>query len=277
MKPSKMTMRLAILGSGSGGNAVVVESAGRRILIDAGFSCRQIEKRLAEIGVGAETLEALILTHEHGDHVRGADVLASRYGLEVYATAGTLEGTKLRPEVRERTRTIRSGEPFEVLSSPGPLFGGGGFRVEPFTLPHDAREPIGLVVEDTEGRRMGLVADLGTRSRLAWGRLRDLDALVLETNHDLQMLRQGPYPWHLKERVAGRHGHLSNDDAAGGLAELVSDRLRWVVLYHLSQTNNLPALALHAVGEKLVAEGSRAEPVMTRQDAPTEWLEIGAG
>ena len=149
-----------------------------------------------------------------------------------------------------------------------------GFLVEPFAVPHDAREPIGLVIESAAGFRLGLVTDLGSRSRLAWGRLADLDALVVETNHDPAMLRNGPYPWPLKQRVAGCHGHLSNDDAADGVAELVSERLRWVVLYHLSQTNNLPALAAAAVGEALARLGAAAQIALSEQDRPTPWLEV---
>jgi phosphoribosyl 1,2-cyclic phosphodiesterase len=149
-----------------------------------------------------------------------------------------------------------------------------GFVVEPFMIPHDASEPVGFVVEDPCGRRIGLVADLGCRTSLAWGRLRDLDLLILETNHDLDMLRNGPYPWSLKQRVAGRHGHLSNREAAEGLPELIGDRLRWVVLYHLSRTNNLPALAAAAVGETLDREGCSAQMAVSEQDHPTPWLEV---
>ena len=258
------TMRIAILGSGSRGNAVVVESGDRRILIDAGFSCRELERRMARVGVEPETLSALIVTHEHSDHVRGADRFARRHGVSLFATGGTLEASSLSPETRGAAVRLVSGRPEEV----------SGFEVEPFSIPHDAAEPVGLTVEDSAGHRLGLVADLGSRSRLAWGRLVELDFLVLETNHDLGMLRDGPYPWSLKQRVAGRHGHLSNRDAADGVHELVSDRLRWVVLYHLSQTNNSPALAAEVVGEALAAEGSRARLAVTEQDRPTEWLEL---
>ena len=130
------------------------------------------------------------------------------------------------------------------------------------------------MIQDGAGRRVGLAADLGTRSRLAWGRLAGVDVLVLETNHDLDMLRNGPYPWALKQRVAGRHGHLSNREAAEGLPELMSERLRWVVLYHLSRTNNLPALAAAAIGETLDREGCSAQMAVTEQDHPTPWLEV---
>lgn len=257
-------LRVVVLGSGSGGNAVVVESGGRRLLLDAGFSCREIERRMRLVDVDPASIAALVLTHEHDDHVRGADRFARRHGVPVYASAGTLAGTRLAPEVAARVERIESGRPVEVA----------GFEIEPFDVPHDAREPVGFVVTDGAGRRVGLVADLGCRSRLAWGRLTDLDLLLLETNHDLEMLRSGPYPWSLKQRVAGRHGHLSNADAAEGLPELVGDRLRYVVLYHLSRTNNLPALAAAAVAEPLERLGAAAEVVVSQQFEPTSWLEV---
>ncbi len=257
-------LRVGILGSGSGGNAVVVESGTHRILLDAGFSARELAIRMRHLGVDPLGIEALVLTHEHQDHNKGADGFAKKYKVPVYATEGTLAGTRLRDDVVKSARRIRSGEPLEVA----------GFRIEPFSIPHDAREPVGFVVEDPLGRRVGLVADLGCRTSLAWGRLRDLDVLLLETNHDLDMLRNGPYPWSLKQRVAGRHGHLSNREAAEGLPELVNDRLRWVALYHLSRTNNLPALAAAAIGEALDREGSAAQAVVTGQFHPTPWLEV---
>lgn len=258
-------MRVLILGSGSRGNAMVVESAGRRLLVDAGFSCRELERRMKEHGVDPGTIGAVVVTHEHGDHVRGADRFVRRFRVPLYGTAGTLAGCKLSDEARSRAVPIASGVPIEVDD---------GFEVEPFLIPHDAAEPVGLVVEDSAGARLGLVADLGTRSRLAWGRLTRIDVLVLETNHDLGMLRDGPYPWHLKQRVAGRHGHLSNREAAEGLPELVSDRLRHVALYHLSQTNNQPALAADVVAEALASCGSVAAIAVTEQNRPTPWLEV---
>lgn len=259
-------MRFAVLGSGSAGNCLVVESAGRTLVVDAGFSCRQIERRYRSLGRGPLAPDALLLTHEHVDHVRGADRLVRRHRIPVFATTGTLGGTRLGEEASAAARIVRSGVPFEAA----------GLWVEPFGVPHDAREPVGFTLENGTGLRLGVCFDLGSRSQLAWGRLRDVDALVLETNHDLQMLRDGPYPWHLKQRVASRHGHLSNQDAADGLTELVGERLRSVVLYHLSRTNNLPALAAQAVEERLAAAGSRAAVVVTAQDEPTSWVEVGA-
>ncbi|MDA8016012.1 MAG: MBL fold metallo-hydrolase [Thermoanaerobaculia bacterium] len=275
-------MRLAVLGSGSSGNAVVVESAGKRLLVDAGFSRRQIELRLRKVQEAAGDVtpaedpryvqpdvrfDAMVLTHEHGDHVAGVEVLARRTGVHVWATRGTLEGTRLSDRARQQSHFLRSGEPREIA----------GFQVEPFSVPHDAREPVGFIIEDAAGRRVGLVADLGARTRLAWSKLRDLDTLILETNHDLQMLRNGPYPWSLKQRVASRHGHLSNADATQGILEALQDtgdRLQTVVCYHLSRTNNDPELAAASVGEMLERESSTARVIITHQDQPTGWLEI---
>lgn len=261
-------MRVAVLGSGSRGNAVVVDGgAGRRILLDAGFSCREIEKRLAALGIAAESLDAILITHEHGDHVRGADRLARRWRLPIYATAGTLANARgLSEAARRLARPIASGVPLEVA----------GFVVEPFAVPHDAAEPVGLVLTAPDGCRLGLAGDLGSRSRLAWARLAELEVLLLETNHDLDMLRSGPYPWVLKQRIASSHGHLSNRAAADGLPELLCDRLRWVVCYHLSQTNNMPQLAAEEVAMVLAREGSRAAVAVGDQDRPGEWIEVTA-
>jgi phosphoribosyl 1,2-cyclic phosphodiesterase len=259
-------LRAVVLGSGSGGNAVVVESGSFRLLIDAGFSCRELERRMRAVGVEPSTIAALLLTHEHEDHVRGADRFARRHQLPVFLTAGTRLGTPLGDDVAARVTRIESGRPFEV----------GPFGIEAFEIPHDAREPVGFVLEDGAGRRLGLVADIGCRTQLAWARLANLDFLLLETNHDLEMLRNGPYPWPLKQRVASRHGHLSNREAAEGLPELLTDRLRAVVLYHLSRTNNLPALAADEIRETLSRERSAAEVIVSGQFEPTSWLEVAS-
>jgi phosphoribosyl 1,2-cyclic phosphodiesterase len=259
-------MRLVVLGSGSEGNAVVIEAGGRRLLVDAGFSAREIKRRLAKVGLEPEDLHGVVLTHEHLDHVRGVERFCRKRRVPIYATAGTVGGMTLRPEVAALVRPCRSGQPFEAA----------GFVVEMFTVPHDAREPVGVVVVDPGGGgRVGLVSDLGCRSRLAWARLGGVHALVLEANHDLEMLRNGPYPWPLKQRVAGRHGHLSNADGADGLAELAHEGLQHVVLYHLSQVNNLPALAAAVVGEELSRLRTKAAMTISGQFEPTPWLTVG--
>ncbi len=264
-------MRFSVLGSGSGGNSLVVDSGGARLLIDAGFSCRRIEANLRELGLEASGVNAILLTHEHQDHVRGVNRLAPRHSLPVYGTAGTISKSKLDKKALDLCHKIRSGEPFEVVSATG------GFRIETFRIPHDAYEPVGFVVEDSEGCRLGIVTDLGHRTRLAWGRLRNLDALVIESNHDLSMLRSGPYPWHLKQRVASRHGHLSNEEAERGVEELLDDRLGQIVLYHLSRTNNSPELAHDGMAEMLLRRGSKAEVTVASQSAVTPWIEVRRG
>lgn len=251
-----------MLGSGSSGNAVLVESEGRRLLIDAGFSCRELERRLKEVGVEPGAVEAIVLTHEHGDHCRGVVRFARRHAPRVYASPGTMAGRHLR--ALPGALPLRAGAPFEAA----------GLRVEPFAISHDAREPVGLVVEDGAGHRLGVAGDLGEPTAGAMRALREVSMLVLETNHDLEMLRRGPYPWRLKQRVASRHGHLSNVAAAHSLAELVSDRLRTVVLYHLSRINNLPALALEAVAGEIERLGCAAQIELTDQFAPTAWMDL---
>ncbi len=257
-------LRLCVLGSGSSGNAVVLESGGERLLLDAGFSCREIERRLAAVGAGTAGFVGLVITHEHHDHVRGALRFARRRGVPIWATAGTIEASRLAGEEDIELRLLSSSRPSTI----------GSFAVTPFGVPHDASEPVGLVVEASPGQRAGLVADLGSRSQLAWAHLAELDVLLLETNHDLEMLRSGPYPWPLKQRVAGRHGHLSNREAAEGLPELLCDRLRALVLYHLSRINNRPSLAVAEIGEVLARYGSRTELVLSHQFEPTRWIEV---
>lgn len=251
--------RFAVLGSGSGGNSVVVESGGRRVLVDAGFACRELEHRLRAVGVEPRTVEALVLTHEHADHCRGAVRFAARYRVPVLATGGTLRGPWLQRV--PGGVSLRPSDRREVA----------GLMLETFPVSHDARQPVGLVLEDEDGRRLGLLADLGEATAATWSRLRDLSALVLESNHDLEMLRRGPYPWCLKQRVASARGHLSNGAAAAGVAALVGDELHTVVLYHLSRTNNLPALAYGAVAAAVERAGSGARVELSDQFEPSPW------
>ena len=259
-----LPLDFCVLGSGSSGNAVVFDCGGQRLLVDAGFSCRQLEKRLQAVGLGPIDFEGIVLTHEHSDHVKGARRFAKRHRVPILATAGTLTGSRLR-DAAAGTVTLSPGRPHELET----------FRIEPFAVPHDAREPIGVVIESPSGRRVGLVGDLGAMRRAARLHLRDLDALILESNHDVEMLRSGPYPWYLKKRIAGDRGHLSNHDAAAALGEILDSRLQAVVLYHLSQINNLPMLAEEATVVRLERLGAALHLLVSRQDRPTEWLSAG--
>jgi len=158
---------------------------------------------------------------------------------------------------------------------PGVPLSTAGFRIQVFPVSHDALEPVGIVVESSGGYRLALATDLGRCTTAAWNSLRDLDILLLESNHDLDMLRTGPYPWRLKERVASSRGHLSNEDAALGLDLLLTDRLRWVVLCHLSKTNNSPVFAAAASQRVLDRRGSGARLLVADQHEPGPWLEVG--
>lgn len=259
-------LRVAVLGSGSGGNSTIVESGDGCLLLDAGFSCRELERRLGVVGRSAADVDAVLLTHEHEDHSRGAYRFAKRHQVPVYGTRGTYRGPQLGG-LGAFARPMGPGVPLTVA----------GFRIVVFPVPHDAREPVGIVVESGGGHRLGLATDLGRRTAEAWRRLCDLDILLLESNHDLDMLRTGPYPWRLKERVASERGHLSNEDAAAGLEALLSDRLSWVVLCHLSETNNSPAMAAAAVQPVLDRRRSRAKLLVAEQRRPGPWLGVGAG
>lgn len=257
-------LRLAVLGSGSAGNALVIESDGRSLMVDAGFSCREIERRLRLVGLDRGDLDGILLTHEHGDHVRGVARFARRNGTRVYGTAGTLAACAFPDDVATAVLRVDLTQ------------GVGAFEVEPFSVSHDASDPVGFVISDRSGRRVGIAADTGCRPA-AWRRLSEVHVLVVETNHDLEMLRTGPYSWPLKQRVGGPLGHLSNRDAAEGVEEVASERLQSVVLYHLSRTNNLPALALEEIEAALSRVGSAAKVHLTSQHEPTGWLEIDGG
>ena len=257
-------LRAVVLGSGSGGNSTIVECGEGCLLLDAGFSCRELERRLAAVGRSAADVDAVLLTHEHDDHCRGVDRFARRHRVPVYGTRGTYRGPLLRG-LGALARPMGPGVPLAAA----------GFRIETFPVSHDAREPVGIVVESGGGYRLGLATDLGCRTAEAWRSLRDLDILLLESNHDLDMLRTGPYPWRLKERVASGRGHLSNEDAAAGIEALLSDRMSWIVLCHLSKTNNTPAFAAAAVRPVLDRRRSRARLVVAEQHRPGPWLEVG--
>lgn len=237
-------MNVTVLGSGSEGNAILIRSDNLAILIDAGFSGRAIGHRLAAIGMDLQDIRALVVTHEHVDHVRGVGVLARRLKIPVYATEGTFHRGGNRMGVIPEACSIRGGKNFRL----GPLM------LHPFDISHDADEPVGFIVED--GRhRIGICTDSGCVTHLMREKLRNCDALILEMNHDPTMLLAGPYPWELKQRIRSRIGHLSNDDASLFLKDLWHPRLQHIFLAHLSKENNLPELARMAAEEALLAVG----------------------
>lgn len=230
-------MRFASLGSGSGGNALLVEAQGTLLMIDCGLGVAEVSTRMARLGVGPGDLDALVLTHEHGDHAGGAAALARRHRLPVWLTHGTWAAVPALATLPGLQR-IEGFRPFQV----------GALTVSPYPVPHDAREPAQFVVGNG-ARRLGLLTDAGHVTAHMRRCLAGVDALVLEFNHDETLLRDGAYPAQLKRRIAGDYGHLGNAAAAQLLAQLRPQRMQHVVAAHLSESNNRPDLVLASMAQ----------------------------
>jgi phosphoribosyl 1,2-cyclic phosphodiesterase len=238
-------MRFASLGSGSGGNALVVEAGATRVLVDCGFSVEETERRLARLGLAGGDLAGILVTHEHGDHADGATAFARRHRIGVWMTHGTLRATQDTGAPDASVTVIESDAPFAL----------GDLEVSPFPVPHDAREPVQFLLGDGV-RRVGVLTDIGASTRHVEAMLSGCDALVLECNHDERMLAEGRYPAWLKARIGGPFGHLANGAAAALLAALDRSRLRHVVAAHLSEANNRPELARAALAGVLGCDES---------------------
>ena len=232
-------MRVCLLASGSKGNSLFVESGKTKFLIDAGLSAREILHRLSKIGIESSELNAVFISHEHTDHIRGAGTLARRLGIPVVISYSTHSQSR---EIFRRNEVIE----FES----GCSFTFRDMLIDPFPITHDTEDPVGFVIDGPTGR-IGVATDLGIATRLVQEKLKGCRALVLESNHDEDMLLNGPYPWHLKQRIKSRHGHLSNDDAAALLGKLVNPDLDGVFLAHLSEVNNDPEMARAAFRKML--------------------------
>jgi len=232
-------MRFASLGSGSAGNALVAEAGDTAVLLDCGFGLKETTMRLARLGLEASDLSGILLTHEHDDHAGGTFRFAARHCLPVFLTHGTLAALGGSPQGIE-LRIIDSHTPFAI----------GDVEVHPYPVPHDAREPVQFVFGDG-AYRIGVLTDTGCGTPCIDAMLTRCDALVLECNHDIDMLTNGDYPWPLKKRILGRLGHLDNTGAAGILSRLDNSRLQHIIAAHLSQHNNRPDLARHALSTAL--------------------------
>lgn len=225
-------MKLSIVGSGSEGNSIVLTGSQHRIVIDCGFSQREFQHRCESTGIDVSGIDLLLLTHEHSDHIRGAGVLARRFGCSVVATEHTLR----------RGRAILGNLSKVRVMSPGETLLLGEMRIDSFSIPHDASDPVGYIVQ-SDGVKIGICTDLGCITPVVQEKLTGCHGLVLEMNHDVNMLMAGSYPWELKQRIRSRLGHLSNDDTANFLPGIWHAGLSHLVLAHLSKENNLPELA----------------------------------
>lgn len=256
-------LRLCSLGSGSGGNGLVVEAsdglARSRVLIDNGFNLRQLSRRLERAGLAIDSLDAVFVTHEHSDHAAGVERLSRRHGVPVYCSAGTAAACDFDARSVAWVH-VEAAVAIEI----------GALRVEPFAVPHDASEPLQYTFSDG-ARRAALLTDAGECSDEILAALSGLHALILECNHDVALLRDGAYPPFLKARITGSLGHLSNDQAADILARSEHSRLEWVAAAHLSAVNNRPGLARIALAAAL---GCAADEIaVADQFAGLPWRE----
>ncbi len=256
-------MKLCVLGSGSSGNAVLIQAGETRILVDAGFPPRTMAKRLGRVSVDPKSIEAVVLTHEHIDHARGAASAARKWGWHIHATAGT-KGACL-PLSETDTHSVTAGVTFAI----------GDFDITSVRTSHDATEPVAVfATERSTGARAGIVYDLGVITSSLRAALERVDILVLESNHDTHMLMTGPYPMSLKRRVSGREGHLSNRAAGVAAAECAHRGLSHIVLAHLSETNNTPRIATEAMHTAVRKTPFRGTIVACSQDNPSRTISV---
>jgi len=250
-------MQLHILASGSTGNAVLIEMGGKRLLIDAGISARRIERGLAGVGIAVEKLDGILITHEHSDHIKGMEVLLKRYRLPVYARPATWEAMPARDRI-----------PPECQRYLGDSLDLGAVKIVPFAISHDAVEPVGFCFY-YQNTKWVLATDLGVVTRSVAEALAYADVAILESNHDIEMLKNGPYPPFLKQRIKGQQGHLSNYDAGQILARIPRQAIMQVFLAHLSQKNNRPSLAERTVSQVLQSSGCQVgEEIVLHQTYP---------
>jgi phosphoribosyl 1,2-cyclic phosphodiesterase len=259
-----MAVRLIPLGSGSRGNAALFEAGRTRLLIDAGLSARALGQRLQLVGVSPKSVDAILLSHEHTDHSRGAERFSRQHGTTVVCSVDTLMAMDRSERHFAGWAALPDGSPLEL----------GDVTVEHFAIPHDAARPVGFRLT-AEGLHVGVATDLGHATTLVTERLRGCHVLLIESNHDEQMLRDGPYPWQLKQRVGGRMGHLSNEETAALLREVVHEDCAAVVLAHLSEKNNTPELARRSASSALARTGAKRVTVRVATAArPTPAVEL---
>ena len=253
-------MRFCALGSGSRGNATVIDTGNTRLLLDCGFPAKELENRAGQAGFDLKSLDAILVTHEHGDHIRGVGAVARRYKLPVYATHGTLRKGKcgLLPEAHYINL---HSEGFEI----------GEMHVKPVPVPHDATEPCQFVFSVND-RKLGILTDLGCITPLITAAFRQLDMLLLECNHDSQMLAEGPYPPRLQARVGGDRGHLNNWQAMSLLESIDTEQLQHLVLGHLSEKNNHPDKVTQALQDRCSDVADRFS--ILKQDFISGWFEL---
>ena len=257
-------IQMAVLGSGSGGNATLVQCGDTRILVDAGLSAKQLVLRLEMLGVSPDDLDAILITHEHSDHARGIDVLLRKRSIPVYANAFTREALDYKMKSQIAWKVFRSGQDFEV----------GELSIRSFKIQHDAAEPVGFVLNG-KGVQLGMATDVGHVTHPMRECLRGSHAIYIEANYDEALLeRDTKRPWSTKQRIASRHGHLSNSQTAEFLHEIACEKLGAVMLCHLSSDCNSSELAIRTVRDSLSTRGlSNVAIHCSEQHEPTAWIQ----
>jgi phosphoribosyl 1,2-cyclic phosphodiesterase len=267
-----MSVRVCVLGSGSKGNCTLLATEKTRLLIDAGLSCRETYARLAVIGERTDGLDAVVISHEHGDHINGLRALALKGDLAIHISRPTQQAIRWNDKENDEQNESnhRKKLKFEPFTA-GTKFMIGDIEITPFPIPHDAVDPVAFTF-DAQGVRIGLVTDLGYVPEVVKQRVKGCHCLIFESNHDLEMLKMGPYPWEVKQRVMSRHGHLSNNATAAFLAEDFDGVAQVLVLAHLSETNNHPEIA-RLSAEQALAQRARGENIkvhLANQTRPTQ-------
>ncbi|MDE5717221.1 MAG: MBL fold metallo-hydrolase [Lachnospiraceae bacterium] len=265
-------MRLCSIASGSSGNCVYVGSDTTHLLMDVGISGKRTEAGLAELGLTMKDIDGICITHEHADHISGLGVLSRKYGVPVYATRGTLEA------IRNSTSLGKIDESLFRVITPDERCTIKDISLYPVRTSHDAADPVAYRI-DYDGRRIGLITDLGCYNDYTVECLRNLDLLYLEANHDVHMLQVGPYPYYLKQRILGERGHLSNESAGKLLSRLLHDNMQAIVLGHLSKENNLPELAYESVRVEVTMSdteysGNDFPLYVAKRDTVSEVIEV---
>lgn len=264
-------MRICSIASGSSGNCIYVGNGKENILIDAGISRKRIVEGLAQIGVAPEEIDGIFVTHEHSDHISGIPMMVKMFGTKIFATGGTLDAIC----DKDKQRVIGMDKLFQLYPDETVHF--GEMQITPFSISHDAADPVAYTVL-SNGKKMGLATDLGVYNQYTLEHLSGSDFLLLEANHDVTMLEQGPYPFALKKRILSEQGHLSNEAAGSLLSQLIHTRLKYVFLGHLSKENNYPELAYQAVKCQIWEECKMNvlpfEMQVASRDEPSELIKI---
>jgi len=266
-----MSINFCTIASGSSGNSVFVSTQGTHILIDAGLSGKTIEAGLRSHGINCASVDALFITHEHSDHIKGAGVLSRRYDMPVYATAGTWE------YINRHSAIGKVADKNKMLITPNTPIIFEDIEIMPFDIPHDASQPVGYAIK-SGGYKIAIATDLGYISDIVAENICEADVILIESNHDIKMLENGPYPAHLKRRILSDTGHLSNVSCGRFLADTFSSKTKHILLGHLSEENNRPILAYETVKDILLASkidvGGSVSLAMANRHSPSAMISL---